>query len=275
MPVPNRRKAPREVRAIDTTSCRANTYLNFVHRDYVAHCFRWSWAARLIGPGQKVLDVGCGVEAMLARVLSGTNFVHGGQYVGVDMNRLTRVMKKPWATYHGEFDFVQRYATDLTPGTYDVVVNFEVIEHVTVELGARMLAAMREMLRPGGVLYLSTPVFNGKAAQNHVHEYTVPELQAAIEAAGLRVERRLGTFASYPVLKKALTPEHRTVLEQLREFHGDDLMATWLAPLYPDHSRNCFWVLKRDDAPNAPPVGDGRVRLKSTPRWMEEDGSRA
>lgn len=271
MPVPNRRKAPREEREVDTTSCRASTYLNFVHRDYLAHCMRWGWVSRLIQPGQRVLDVGCGVEAMLARVLSGTNFVHGGQYVGVDVNRLTRVMKKPWATYRGEFNFIERYR-ELGVGQWDVVTNLEVIEHVSVELGAEMLTAMRESLSAGGVLYLSTPVFNGRAAQNHVHEYTVPELQAAIEAAGLRVERRFGTFASYPVLKKALAPEHRLVLEQLREFHGDDLMATWLAPLYPDHSRNCFWVLRRSDV-SATPTRPKSPALKSAvPKWMEDDG---
>ena len=84
----------------------------------------------------------------------------------------------------------------------------------------------------------------GQAA-NHVHEYGIKELSDLIEACGLRTVKRYGTFASYHPLKKALTPEHLAVYEQLREFHGDDLMACFLSPLYPDAARNNFRILER------------------------------
>lgn len=248
MGVPKRRQ--REPRRFDTTSCRQATYRDFVHRDYFAHCMRWSWVGKFLEPGQRVLDVGCGVEAQLARVLSGEPFAFGAkqfgsQYVGVDFNRL-RQQQKPWATFHGEFDFTSRYA-ELGLASFDAVVNLEVIEHMAPEDGLRLLAAMRDALKPDGRIYLSTPVFNGRAAANHVHEYTVPELRAAIESVGLSVRQRFGTFASYHDLKRALTPEHRAVYEQLRGFHGDDVMACFLTPLYPDAARNCFWVLSHPE----------------------------
>lgn len=243
MTAPAKRGQPRESRRFDKTSCRAASYGKIVHRDYFAHCMRWSWAARLIEMGERVLDVGCGVDAPLAQVLSGTNFVHGGgQYVGVDMNAAVKGHGKTWCRVTPQFDFTARWRE---LGEFDVVVNFEVIEHMGVADGAALLAAMRGVLKPSGRIYLSTPVFNGSAARNHVHEYTVQELQAAIESAGLRVVYRRGTFASYNPLKKVLAPEHRTVYEALREFHGDDVMACFLAPLYPDASRNNFWCLRR------------------------------
>lgn len=203
----------------------------------------------MVKAGQRVLDVGCGVEAQLARVLGGENFsfgakMKGSQYVGVDLNKITHAPRKPWITYHEEFDFTSRYA-ELGEASFHWVVCLEVVEHMEPEDGARLLDAMRRMLEYEGRVCLSTPVFNGKAAANHVHEYTVPELQAAIEKAGLRVLWRYGTFASYHELRAALTPEHLAVYEQLRGFHGDGVMACFLSPLYPDASRNCFWVLER------------------------------
>ena len=241
-----RTKKPREPRRFDKTQCRESGYRKIVHRDYFAHCLRWSWASRLIKMGERVLDVGCGQDAPLAKVLSATNFVHGGgSYLGVDMNKNVKGHGKTWCKILTEFDFTERYAE---LGLFDVVTNFEVIEHMPHADGARLLVAMAAVLKPEGRIYLSTPVFNGKAARNHTgpegrREYTVAELQASIDKAGLRTEYRRGTFASYQPLKRALTPEHLAVYEQLREFHGDDVMSCFLAALYPDASRNCFWII--------------------------------
>jgi len=247
--VPSKRSSEaREPRRFDKTALTHKSHGEFVHRDYLAHCLRWGWAAKMIKLGQSVLDVGCGVEAPLAVVLSNTNFVHGGQYVGVDMNRKIRQGGgRGWCRVIPEFDFTARYKE---LGLFDIVTNFEVIEHMPKTDGPVLLRAMRECLKPGGRLLLSTPVFNGKAARNHTgpegpREYTVRELQEAIESSGLRVVERRGTFASYHPIKKVLTPAHLEVYEELREFFGDDLMACFLAPLYPDASRNCFWVLER------------------------------
>lgn len=249
MTVPAKRKAPRPSRRFDTTQCRDGTHGKIVHRDYLAHCLRWGWAARLIKPGQRVLDVGCGADAPLAHVLSGTNFVHDGEYVGVDMNKSIKGHGRTWCVTHPEFDFTTR-GKEL--GTFDVVACFEVIEHMGVEDGAVLLAALRDALpqalgpdTSGERVILSTPAYNGKAAANHLHEYTIPELAAAIGAAGLEVVSRWGTFASYPDIKRAASPAHLAVLNEVRQFYGDDVTACLLAPLYPDASRNCCWVLRR------------------------------
>lgn len=232
-------------RRFDKTQCRAPQYERIVHRDYLAHCMRWSWAARLIKMNQRVLDVGCGQDAPLAKVLSGTNFVHGkSQYVGVDLNKSVRGHGKTWCEVIPEFDFTERCGE---LGTFDVVVNFEVIEHMEPVDGARLLIAMKSCLAASGQIFLSTPVLDpviGQAA-NHIHEYGIAELKSLIEECGLEVVKRYGTFASYNPLKKSLTPEHRKVYEELREFHGDDLMSCFLSPLYPDAARNNFWVLRR------------------------------
>jgi len=233
-------------RRFDTTQCKESMYEKYVHRDYFAHCMRWSWVSRLVKAGMSVLDVGCGQDAPMAKVLSRTAFPMDkrSRYVGVDMNKGVKGHGKTWCEIREEFDFTSRYAE---LGQFDAVVNLEVIEHMEVEDGKALLRGMRECLAPDGRLYLSTPVFYPSvgAAANHIHEYTIPELKAQIEECGLEVEARRGTFGNYPVIKKALTPEHLAVYEALREFHGDDVMACFMSPLYPDAARNNFWILRR------------------------------
>lgn len=227
----------------DTTSLRAAGHGYRVHRDYASHFFRWGWVAREINNELDVLEVGCGTDYPLSRVvqISASNLPR--RYVGVDLNALTKPPQLRWASFHGDFNFVERHGE---LGSFDRAVCLEVIEHMTRPLGDGLLAGIRSCLRPGGKLYLSTPVFNGRAAANHVHEYTVDELRGAIEAAGLTVERRFGTFASHRDIVKVATPEQIATLTALREFYSTDVTACFLAPLYPDASRNNLWVIHRD-----------------------------
>jgi hypothetical protein len=118
-----------------------------------------------------------------------------------------------------------------------------------VEDGARLLANTFALLRPAGQFFLSTPVFDGQAAANHIHEYTIPELKEACEQAGFVVERRIGTFASKPAILRAMREAGDAAGEfvygRLEEWFGGDVMATFMAAPYPDASRNNLWVLRK------------------------------
>jgi hypothetical protein len=94
-------------------------------------------------------------------------------------------------------------------------------------------------------MYLSTPVFDGYRAANHIHEYTIPELQSLIEESGFTVKRRIGTFASKPEIRPSLDEHERSVYERLEEWFGGDVLSTIFASLHPDQSRNNLWVCER------------------------------
>jgi SAM-dependent methyltransferase len=162
-------------------------------------------------------------------------------YVGVDLNPLKG--GPGWAQLMGDTNF-----NDVSwSADYTKVVCFEVIEHMTREHGLELLAGMYRALKPGGQLLLSTPVFNGKAAANHVHEWGIDELHEAITNAGFKVVERYGTFASYPDIKRIASVRDMAVLEDLRVYYSDEVTACFLAPLYPDQSRNNVWLLRKQE----------------------------
>jgi hypothetical protein len=120
-----------------------------------------------------------------------------------------------------------------------------------VDLGAKMLKACFASLRPGGVMLMSTPVYDGvRHAANHIHEYTVPELQKAVEKAGFKVERRYGTFMDIKHIGKVETDRAdgaavKAVAKALGEYFDNDAISNIFGPLYPDHARNNLWICRR------------------------------
>lgn len=252
---PTRTGKKRPPRRFDQTQLKSSHHGRYVHRDYGAHFFRWGWVSRHIERGARILDVGCGQELPLMWVLSGNMSLIPSYYLAVDLNKVEFGGSPKWAEVKDEFSFVDNYeklevrladgVTDNEQNRFDYIVNFEVIEHMAPEDGAKLLQGFDHCLKDNGTVFLSTPVFDGKAAVNHCHEYEIPELQALIEANGFRVEKRYGTFASANPIKKAASAEDLKVWDKLADYYGGDVLSTFLAPLYPDASRNNLWVLRK------------------------------
>jgi site-specific DNA-cytosine methylase len=254
-------------RRFDLTQLRAGSHGYYVHRDYASHYFRWGWATRMCGPQTRLLEVGCGQDLPLTRVFIYHNGIPA-EMVSVDLNKIKDHVQPKWFTLYDETNFLDAQPAIIeTHGRFDVVSCFEVIEHMPREDGITLLERLRDSVTDDGFILLSTPVFNGKAAANHIHEWYVEELRVQIETADLEVVERYGTFASYHDVKRGLT-EHFASLavagdlapeaaqaclnfyERLREFYSDDVLANFMAPNLPDHSRNNVWKLRR-----AAPVG--------------------
>ena len=247
-----RREKTRDDREYDTTQLHATQHGKSLHRDYSAHFWRWSFARRFITPKDHVLEIGCGEDKPLSKILTGGASARVDTYVGVDLNKL-KPSNSQRLTFLGEFNFVdrQKELMKMRPGGFDVVVHLEVIEHMRVDLGAKMLKACFNSLRPGGVMLMSTPVYDGvRHAANHIHEYTVPELQKAVEKAGFKVERRYGTFMDIKHIGKVETDRVdpaaiKAVAKALGEYFDNDAISNIFGPLYPDHARNNLWICRR------------------------------
>lgn len=95
----------------------------------------------------KLIDVGCGAGTFLERAAARGWEVHGTEFGRIPIETCRA---KGIAVEEGALD-PDRYA----PGSFDVVTSFEVIEHV-MDPGDE-LRRMHQVLRPGGLLYLTTP----------------------------------------------------------------------------------------------------------------------
>lgn len=262
--MPKTKEIQRDQRDYDTTQLHESGHGRTLHRDYSSHFFRWSFARRFINAKDTVLEIGCGEDKPLSKILTGGAATHVGTYVGVDLNKL-----KPSGSqrllFFGEFNFVERYR-ELLNGKlvkphsgFDVVVHLEVIEHMKVTHGAAMLKACFACLKPGGVMLMSTPCYDGKRhAANHIHEYTVPELEKAVIKSGFKVERRFGTFMDIKHIKYArdgkVVPEGLDretamrigeVAKLLEGYFDSDAISNIFGPLFPDHARNNLWICRK------------------------------
>ena len=247
-----RREKLRDAREYDTTQLREAGHGKILHRDYTAHFFRWSFARRLIKKTDHVLEIGCGQERPLARILTAGMMPYCAHYTGVDLNPLKPSLNQR-LRFIGEFNFIDQWKTlkKFRPEGYDVLVSMEVVEHFHSKHMPTFMKACYELLKPGGLFLLSTPCYDGKRmAANHINEMSVETLRGHVKKARFVEERRFGTFmdvkhigkvkTSY-VSDKAIT-EVRTALH---EYYDNDALSCFFAPLYPDHSRNNLWMLKK------------------------------
>ena len=252
-----RREAQRDARDYDTTQLHEAGHGRTLHRDYTAHWGRWSFARRFITAKDHVLEIGCGEDKPLSKILTGGAAAHVNTYVGVDLNKL-----KPSAsqrlTFIGEFNFVDRHKELLKmghairpDGPYDIIVCMEVVEHFHSRFMPKFMKNCFECLKPGGAMLLSTPVYDGvRMAANHISEMDIPTLQKYVEKAGFKVERRWGTFMDIKHIGKADTDRCSKasiaeVHKALAEYFDNDALSNVFGPLYPDRARNNLWLIRR------------------------------
>ena len=246
---------------------RINTsYLSFgffnirerIHRDYLAHCLRYSHITRFLLQGRRgesahVLDVGCGREVSLMRLMYSSQLLHvkGGTYTAVDYGPINRApdMSK-WRAFNAKLiehtDFVEWKPLRKS---YDVIVSFEMMEHVEALHAFHMLQKMRELVAKGGDVFVSTPCYSPKMgpASVHVNEMSHLGFMSLILMAGFEIVGNWGTFASRADYKAQLEEDvaAENVFERLSGYYESNVVACVFAPLWPAQARNNLWHLRR------------------------------
>jgi len=245
-------------KSVDTTRLSIETAMEhgWIHRDYLAHCLRYSHVVKYLHGGGKyktvnVLDIGCGGETPLAKTMYHNRLSHtSGSYTGVDYGTITKPMKLgPTAkfnmTLHEKTDYV-KFKVAKQP---DVIVCFEVLEHVEPMHAFKMLKKMGDDLADGGKIFISTPVFDPRtgAAANHVNEMSFKGLKLLIKLAGLDAYEVFGTFASMREYKPEMSAAQKEVFDELSDYYDSNVISCLMAPMFPEKSRNCLWVLQKPD----------------------------
>lgn len=237
-------------RKFDQTQLKMSQFQYQAHKDYLGHIFRWGFASKYVNPKTRVLDVGCGQEMPFARSLGGANPTSvPTKYVGVDLNKIKAPINRKNFEVIDEFNFVKNYKTiGEKHGKFDLIVNFEVFEHMTMRFGRKLLKGMRSLLAKDGMLVFSTPIYCStyKQARNHINELTKAEIETELQDAGFKIIKQFGTFSNWNDIKKVATEDEVELYKTLGEFYSNDLLGCYLSPKYPEASRNITHICVRD-----------------------------
>ena len=170
-------------------------YVPFNERKHRAH----TKLLNAVGSGKRVLDVGCS-SGYLSEPLS----QRGNTLVGIELDADAARAAERWCEQVLVGD-VERMELPLEPGSFDVVLCGDVIEHLR-DPGAA-LARLRPLLVPGGRLVVSTPNIanwairlsllagrwryadRGILDRSHTHLFTRATLRETIVRAGYVVDR--------------------------------------------------------------------------------------
>jgi SAM-dependent methyltransferase len=140
------------------------------------HRARYRFAARYVH-GKRVLDIACGAGFGLQMLRQA-----GAYAVGMDLD--TQALREAQPITGPSVAQANALLLPIADERVDVVSSFETIEHVTD--AAAFIAELRRVLRPGGMLILSTPNREfGPPTSNpyHIQEFSRAELHALLRQA--------------------------------------------------------------------------------------------
>lgn len=224
------------------------------HRDMFSHFLRWSHLLKLDPRGKNVLDFGCG-KGYQYEVLY-RNRHAPARYLGLDIRKQTIEKAKakfPKAEFETQdlVNMTSHYGTD-----WDVIVSFEVAEHVGKWKVPQFLDNIKSHCKPETIVMLSTPCYDESvgAADNHTYdsgdgrgvapqELTYGELKMLLEER-FEIFEHYGTFASQKDYKGQLSEKGRELFDRLSAYYDSNLVAVIFAPLFPQFSRNVMWKCK-------------------------------
>jgi 2-polyprenyl-3-methyl-5-hydroxy-6-metoxy-1,4-benzoquinol methylase len=175
-------------------------------RKHTRRLFRWIHQA--IRPPGRLLEVGCGrgVHLEVAQRL-------GWETVGLDRSSVARQLcfSRGIPAADSLEEICQRYGR----AAFDLITLWEVIEHIA-DLSP-FLSAVRTLLKPRGVLALSTPNFQSIIARNnyadwyelrpplHLHYFTPASLTRLLGRYGFHILNQLTYVSWHPSVDRIVT----------------------------------------------------------------------
>jgi SAM-dependent methyltransferase len=142
------------------------------------HVARYAWVARK-AVSALVLDLGCGIGY-------GAPLLRRSRTRVVSLDRSHVALRFGHERYGLTPVEADAHSLPFAEGAFDEVACFETIEHVVDP--SEMLREVSRVLRPGGVLLLSTPNARLSEEENphHLREFELEELLKLVRAVGLR-----------------------------------------------------------------------------------------
>lgn len=154
----------------------------------------------------KILDLGIG-QAYLEERLFRKKLNY--KLYGIDISKNS--IKKVSSKFKGDFKQANVFNIEklYKKNSFDAIVALELIEHIPPQKIFRLYEMIHYLLKPGGVLIITTPTNEGLSNKKtclpagmvnpsgHVRDYTVPILEMEFGASGFKIVKRK-TFFAFP-----------------------------------------------------------------------------
>lgn len=190
---------------------------------FLEHVSRYYHALQWVSPRAHVLDVACGKgygTALLGR--------QAERALGIDLNEesLARA-RRQYGSERVEFKAWDVTRCEELGETFDVVVAFEILEHIPPGSTDAFLRGLRHVLRPGGFLLLSTPNHDVVTKSGsfvppfHINNFKATELRELMlryfpETRFFGQYRRRGALADAALHADVWSLRHSAVVRRLR-----------------------------------------------------------
>lgn len=216
-----------------------------IWKNVYAHYYRFLFVMRWLKNDTIIVDLGCGRGWLIDFIYRNKYRV---SYIGIDvsLNSLQFAQKK---THKQPVLLLQANCTHppLVTGFADYVTCLEVIEHNNKIEAERMIKTCKSLLKPGGLLFLSTPnKKDGKMVfpEDHIYEWSVDELTCFVNSIGLEVIQIYGCFGKKEEVVNSLSSEEGHVFEKLSHYYNWHTLSPFFSTLHPKESQGFILLCK-------------------------------
>jgi carbamoyltransferase len=158
---------------------------------------RTKFAMGFMHQDSMVLDAGCGVGWSSSKFAKRAKKVFGVDY----SEEAIEYAKKEYQRENLNFIVMNVCDLQFDDNFFDIVISFEVLEHLTLDQAKECVAETYRVLKPGGLLIGTTPIVPGETGRDqceikhHVHEYSQKELHELLSNYFAKIEYpRKATF---------------------------------------------------------------------------------
>lgn len=247
--------------------------INFASGWELANLLRYGVAANELynirypetAKSMNVLDVGCSLSTFATFWF--TSFAKPGRprlsYTGLEVRQdIVDAANKLWpnsgvnqvTVLH--FDAMAERLNKRFKTEFEMILLQEVLEHIDIPNVKNVLKDSYKLLTDEGCVVISSPNPRKLEGQdfvwpeNHAYEFSLDEMLAEIDQAGMRPYKICGWLAKPQQMKKKLTPEQRDIYDRLN-VAGAGVAGSIMGLIYPEHAE-CYTILACKKSSNRP-----------------------
>jgi SAM-dependent methyltransferase len=218
----------------------------FIWKNVYAHYYRFLFIMRWLRPRTILVDIGCGRGWLLNMIYRNKLDI---SYIGIDLS-LASLKYASRTKYKCPRLLLQTNCVrpPLIQNFADYVVCLETIEHNDKENAENILRKCVDILKPGGLLFVSTPNRRNQTMvfpEDHVYEWELEEMSNYLKVIGLEIQQIFGCFGKKQEIIQSLDEIEKQLYLRLSNYFDWHVLSPFFSVLHPENSQGVIWLCKK------------------------------